>query len=306
MKRMILWLLALLMACLTMPAGALAELKLGDTAMIANCNEFASLREKSSTSAKRIAKLNRNTVVNVLGDGIDGFILVEHLGEIGYVHGDYLKLCENYENCEGETLELTDKQRYNINLFLSNFSEQRMPLYDEGNATNDWWSQDLDAFLLDFAVQHMLFNRPDAFETGDYNMFEMRLKMDDLDDVAWKYFKKRPSGFGMAPYSYSGDYYYLNPADKRVNGGFVSAYRVDPLGDSRYAVRFSLYGGDCGWEREDCRLTPGEAALKYDRSDIGMAVIVVDSDGKMGSLDDRSTWRLERWIVGSHGVQNEA
>ena len=36
---------------------AMAELKLVDRAMIANCHEFASLRTEPSTSAKRLSKI---------------------------------------------------------------------------------------------------------------------------------------------------------------------------------------------------------------------------------------------------------
>lgn len=291
-------LLAVLILLCLFSTQAVAELKLGDRAMIANCKEFASLRVEPSTSAERISKLPPKTVVNVLDTAPNGFMFVEFLGHTGYVLSDYLSLYDDYKNYAGETMDLTDQQRYNINLFLSNFSEQRMPFYDEGNAVNDWWSQDLDAFLLDFAVQHMLFNQPDEFETGNYTMGEMRLKMDGLSDIAWKYFKKRSGGFGMAPYSYSDDYYYLNSGDQRINGGFVSVNQVESLGDSRYAVRFCIYDMDCGcWENDACRLTPGEAAKLYDRGAEGMAVIVVDGDGTMGSLDDRSTWRLERWVA---------
>lgn len=276
---------------------AMAELKLGDRASIANCREFVSLRTEPSTSAERIDKLKLKTTVNVLDTATNGFMLVETDGNTGYVLADYLELYDDYENWAGETMDLTDKQRYNINLFLSNFSEQRMPVYDESDALNKWGAR-VDNFLLDFAVQHLLFNREDKFEIGDYTMGEMRLKVEELNDIAWKYFKKRPAGLGMASYSYSGDYYYLNFADQRINGGFVSANRLEALGDSRYAVRFSIYDADCGcWENDACRLTPGEAALLYDRSAEGMAVIVVDGNGTMGSLDDRSTWRLERWVT---------
>lgn len=244
----------------------MAELKLGDRATIENCREFVFLCAEPSTSANRIDKLELKTTVNVLDTVTNGFMLVEADGNTGYVLADYLELYEDYENCAGETMDLTDKQRYNINLFLSNFSEQRMPVYDESDALNEWGAR-VDNFLLDFAVQHLLFNQGDKLESGDYTMDEIRLKMEKLNDIAWKYFKKRPAALGMASYSYSGDYYYLNFADQRINGGFVSANRVDALWDSRYAVRFSIYDADCGcWENDACRLTPGEAALLYNRS----------------------------------------
>lgn len=291
----------LFMLCL-ISTQAMAELKLGDRASIENCREFVSLRAKPNTSAERLEELKLKTTVNVLGVAENGFMQVETDGKIGYVLDDYLELYENYENWVGETLDLTDEQRYNINLFLSNFSEQQMPLYDEFDALNEWNVQ-LDEFVLNFAVQHQLFNREDKFEMGNFAMGEMRLKEDGLDDVVWKYFKRRPSGVGMAPYSYSDGYYYLNLAEQRINGGFVSVNRADPLGDSRYAIRFSIYDTDCGcWENDACALTPGEAAQLYGCGGEGLAVIVVDGDGTMGNLDDRSTWRLERWITNAYNA----
>lgn len=305
------------MLCL-ISASAMAEPKLGDRASIENCREFASLRAEPDTSSECISELKLNTAVNILDTAPDGFMLVETGGKIGYVLGDYLSVFENYENWEGETLELTDGQHYNFNLFLSNFSEQRMPVYDESDAANVWGQQKLDTYLLDFAIQHLFFNREDKFEMGDFAMGELRVKADELSDVAWKYFKIRPTDLLGASYNYGDGYYYMNLIDQRINGGFVSVNRVDPLGDARYAVRFSIYDMDCGcWENDVCKLTPGEAAVLYDRSAEGMAVIVVDSDGKMGSLDDRSTWRLERWVTNAymmvgtlgyeclHGVRSE-
>ncbi len=300
MKGMILWLLVLLI-CLAAPASALAEWELGDRAIIVNCNEYISLRKDATTASKRIERIALNETVNVLGVGLNGFLSVEHDGTLGYVDSAYMRMNDDYI---GDVMELTDQQRHNINLFLSNFSEQRMGLYDEWDM-NEKWAAERDGFLKDFAIQHLLFNRRDKFERVSSALGEARIRDEELNDAIWRYLKTRPAGAGSAEYRKSGDYYYLSAADQRTNGGFVSAYRVDKLGDSRYAVRFSIYGGDCSWENEDCRLTPGEAAMKYDRSDIGMAVIVVDGDGNMGSLDDRSTWRLERWIVGSHAVQNK-
>lgn len=297
MKKM---LAVLIMLCL-ISASAMAELKLGDRASIENCREFASLRAEPNTSAERIEELKLKSCVNVLAASENGFTLVETDGKIGYVLDDYLVLSDDYENYAGETLDLTDKQRYNINLFLTNYSEQRMPVYDESDAANVWGQPKLNTYLLDFAIQHLFFNREDKFEMGDFAMGELRVKADGLSDVAWKYFKIRPTDLLGASYNYGDGYYYMNLIDQRINGGFVSANRVDPLGDARYAVRFSIYDMDCGcWENDVCKLTPGEAAVLYDRSAEGMAVIVVDSDGKMGSLDDRSKWRLERWVTNAY------
>lgn len=281
---------ALLCLCGLICTGALAEWELGTRAQVVNCREYVSLREESAASSARLEKIPLNERVNVLGEGLNGFVRVERGGLIGYIRGDYLKICEDFA---GRAMEPGAQERCNINLFLSNFSEQRLPIYDEADM-RDEWDAERDAFYQKFAIQHLMFNRPDAFEQVESPLGAARLAMDELDDVIWKYFKTETGGW-TAPYNYSGDYYYLNPADKSADGGFVSVYRVDDLGGGRYAARFNSYGAGCGWSNADCGRTPGEAALAYERSAAGMAVIDVGG----GSLDDRGTWRLERWIMES-------
>lgn len=279
---------ALLCLCSLICGSALAEWEPGVRAQVVNCREYVSLRKGGDAASARLEKIPLDARVNVLGAGTNGFVRVEIGGLTGYIRSDYLKICEAYS---GRAMEPSAQERYNINLFLSNFSEQRLPIYDEADM-RDEWAVERDAFYQKFAIQHLMFNRSDAFERVDSPLGAARLAMDALDDVIWKYFKAETGGFN-APYNYSGDFCYLNPADQSADGGFVSVYRVDDLGDGRYAARFNVYGAGSGWSNADCRRTPGEAALAYARSASGMAVIDVGG----GSLSDRGTWRLERWVT---------
>lgn len=285
-------LMVLLCAVMLLCAAATAELKLGDCAIVANCNEYISLRNYPGKDAEVIGRIHLNNTVNVIGQADSGFVAVEAGGKYGYALAEYLELYDNY--C-GSCVQPDEEERYNINLFLSNFSEQNMKVYNEFDMI-DAWESDRNGFLLDFAIQHVLHNRPDLLE---YDGYCARLKKDYLPAIIRKYFKAEVSGLDSAEYSQSGAYYYLSPAEceGRHGRGFVSLYRVDALGDSRYAVRFETYGANEEWNNDVCYLNSSEASRQYEKSGEGLAVIVIDGDGTYGTLTDRSTWRLERWVT---------
>lgn len=286
--------MVLLCAAMLISAAASAELKLGDCAIVANCNEYISLRSYPSKDAEVIGRIHLNDTVNVIGTVDSDFLAVEAGGKYGYALAEYLELYDDY--C-GERVQPGKDEAYNLNLFLSNFSEQDMRIYNEFDMI-DAWESDRNGFLLDFAIQHVLHNRPDLLERDDSSETGARLKKDYLPAIIRKYFKAEVSDLNSAEYSQSGAYYYLSPAEceGRHGRGFVSLYRVDALGDSRYAVRFETYGANEQWNNNVCYLNSSEAARQYEKSGEGMAVIVIDGDGTYGTLTDRSTWRLERWV----------
>lgn len=288
-------LMVMICAALLLSVSGMAELKLGDCAVVANCNEYISLRSKPSKNAKVLERIHLNDTVNVIGPSGSDFVAVEAGGKYGYVLAEYLELYDDYS---GECVQPGKKELYNLNLFLSNFSEQDMRIYNEFDMI-DAWESDRNGFYLDFAIQHVLHNRPDLLERDDSSETGARLKKDYLPEIIHKYFKTEVSNLDSAEYSQSGAYYYLSPAEceGRRGRGFVSLYSVDALGDSRYAVRFETYGANEQWNNDVCRLNSSEAARKYEKSGEGLAVIVIDGDGTYGTLTNRSTWRLERWVT---------
>ena len=115
-------------AALLFSVSGMAELKLGDCAVVANCNEYISLRSNPSKDATVIKKIHLNDTVNVIGTAGSGFIAVEAGGKYGYVLAEYLELYDDYI---GERVQPDKEELYNLNLFLSNFSEQNMDIYNE-------------------------------------------------------------------------------------------------------------------------------------------------------------------------------
>ena len=188
--------------------------------------------------------------------------------------------------------KLTSKQRYNINLFLSNFTEQ-----DFGR-DGDYTGNGSDTVMLtEFAIEHCWFNRQNRLEWGDYfNGNNVRLPEDQISPVVKKYF-----GFGIRanhnlPYiDYSNGYYYWEETGGHTSGGFCCLSDVSDLGNGYYWVSFDIFGMGMNWDNDVCYYTTREAERAYPRDEWadywGEAVICV---GKSG-LNDRSDWTLDSY-----------
>lgn len=86
----------------------------------------------------------------------DGFAQVEYDGMRGYVPAGNL----TSQTAHGAAFSITDEERSNINLFLSNFTEQGMMRYDENDSE--------DGELVRFSVWHIWFNQHDRWESGEW------------------------------------------------------------------------------------------------------------------------------------------
>ena len=92
MKRFV----ALLLLCIAftmLPALADAEY-IGNMEVI-NCNEWVSLREKPSTSAKRLVKVSLGAIVSSCEQFSDDWIYAEYDGYGGYILAEYLEPSDN-------------------------------------------------------------------------------------------------------------------------------------------------------------------------------------------------------------------
>lgn len=185
---------------------------------------------------------------------------------------------------DGLPVGVTAQERYHINLFLSNFSEQGMTHYDEAETT--------DAELVDFAIFHTWFNRRDRLEWGDWGEDTCRMRDAHTAEIVQKYFGRTPASLAPTQMTYRDGWYYLSEPGGPIGLGFACLSQVTALGGGRYGVYFCLYGAQDHWTNEDCRLRPEEAAAKYPNSRVrgGCAVIDVGT----GTLESRETWTLRR------------
>ena len=183
---------------------------------------------------------------------------------------------------------LTSGQRYNINLFLSNFTEQGFRYYNDMDGGID------TAALTEFAINHCWFNRQNRVEWGDYfNGNNVRLPEDQISSVVKKYF-----GFGITPnhnldyIDYKNGYYYWEETGGHTNDGFACLTSISYWDYGMYEVYFDIYGGGEGWDNDVCYYTPSEAQRRfpYDAAEhpTGYAIIDTHHNG----LNDRDGWTL--------------
>lgn len=93
MKRFIVLFLLLCMVLAAMPVMADSEY-IGNMEVV-NCNEWVSLREKPSTSAKRLVKVSLGAIVSSCYPISEDWIYAEYDGYAGYIQARYLEPSDN-------------------------------------------------------------------------------------------------------------------------------------------------------------------------------------------------------------------
>ena len=286
MKKILICLLVLALAGVS----ALAEV--GDRLQVSHCNEYVTLREEPSTSASALDRVPLSYLVDDLGWAENGFRRVAFHGKSGYILSKYLETAQTYD---GTPVELSRKQRYNVNLFLSNFTEAGF-LWSAGCYDANW----TDATLLtDFAVEHCWFNRQNRLDWGDYfNYNNVRLPEDQIKPVVRKYFGVNITPSHSLPYvDYRDGYYYWQETGGHTSNGFACLNRVEELFGGRYAVWFTVLGMGESWDNDVCYYTYSQAAQEYPpySSEFPEGFAIIDLGGS--GLDDRSNWTLERYAI---------
>jgi len=282
MKRLFAAMLVLMM----LTGFALAE-NIGDRMEVAHCNEWITLRADPSTKAESLAKmpLGADNLI-LLDEDFDDFAQVSYEGEIGYALKKYLEPAETFA---GEEMQLTEEQRYNVNLFLSNFSEQSFAL-----DTSHYSSEDADpAVVLDFAINHTWFNKQNLIETGDWDAFNTRLSANKVAVTAKKFLNKAVKKGASKNFTLNGNHYYWEETGGHVKDGFTSYDSVQKIDESRISVYFHVYGGGEDWKNRVCYMASEEVQQQYWCDAVGHAVINIGN----GDLDDRGSWFLEKYTV---------
>ena len=285
MKKLLICILALMLcgACALGEAGAVLH--------VANCNEYITLREEPSTSAAALDRIPLGAEVTELRRTGNGFVQVSYRGQVGYALSEYLPRAYGFR---GPELEPSQAQRYNLNLFLSNFTEQgflwRSGCYDKSLFDT--------AVLTDFAIDHCWFNRQNRLEWGDYfNDNNVRLSEDQIAPIVKKYFGVDISPSHDVPYlDYKKGYYYWCETGGHTSDGFACLTRVEAMGGGRYSVWFNTYGMGWDWNNDVCNYTASQAERAYPPyGDVPVGYALINT-GK-GGLDERSEWHVERYTI---------
>lgn len=290
MKKILCMVLCLM---LMTPAMAVEAVKLGDLFEVAYCNEYITLRAEPSTKAEALDRLLLGEDVRYLGSDGHGFARVLTMdGAAGYVLEKYLAPMSATAIAHKD-VEWSEQEYYNVNLFLTNFTEQYFasPVgYFDVNAAND-------AEMVQFAIEHIWFNRQDDLEWGEWGngSYNVRLSDQYIAPVCEKYFGRAPENLSPLYMDYSGGYYYWLETGGHVPGGFAQASEMVQIGPDSYRVVFSVYGQGMAWDESVYGM--GERRLAHEHPEYfskyqprGSAVFTV---GEGGSLTDRSGWKLK-------------
>jgi len=254
---------------------------------VVKCNSYITLRDDASTKAGEVDRVPLSDTVVALSYADNGFYYVNYDGKDGYVLSKYL---EPIEAAEGTDVTLSRNERYNINLFLSNFTEQSFTYLSKG--VFDIYSMDERA-LVEFGVNFAWFNKYDSIEWGQWGENNVRVHEDEVLEAIRKYFGIVPLQPDPIYVDYSAPYFYWGETGGHVKDGFACLRSCEYLGANRYRIEYMTFGAGYGWENSDCYMTGDEAVKVYpDSGSEGVAVIYA------GDLTDRTTFRLERMVEG--------
>ena len=180
-----------------------------------------------------------------------------------------------------------EKERYNINLFLSNFSEQGMTFYSSGRVN--------DETLVNFALNHIWLNRQDQVERADFGAYNFRIADDRIEEIALKYFGAAPESLVSSRYAYRDGFFYGESTGGYMGHGVVSLSHVEDMGGGVYGVYFGCYGEGEFFAASDCYLRPEQAAAKYPGGAVHTGYAMIDTHG--AGLLTRDGWTLVQYDV---------
>lgn len=180
-----------------------------------------------------------------------------------------------------------EKERYNINLFLSNFSEQGITFYSSGRVN--------DETLVNFALDHIWLNRQDLVERADFGAHNFRIADDRIEEIALKYFGIAPESYVSGRYEYRDGFFYGESTGGYMGNGVVSLSHVEDMGGGVYGVYFGCYGEGEFFAASDCYLRPEQAAAKFPGSAVHTGYAVIDTH--CAGLESRSGWTIRQYDV---------
>ena len=180
---------------------------------------------------------------------------------------------------------LTTQEYQTLNLFLSNFTEVGI---------GEISSSSPDQALVDFAHDHMWFNRHSQYEYGEYfDGYNCRVPNTDIQSIIDSYFLDPPQvDLSQTRFAYRDGYYYHAETGGWSSDGFALAASACGLGDGRWLVSFLVFGAGEFWDNSELDLSLAEAIDKYgDPCSQGAAVIYATD------LAGRSTYKMVSYTL---------
>lgn len=257
----------------------------GEEFEVVKCKEYITLREEPSKKADELDRVPLGDHVVMIGYAENDFAYVNYKGQDGYVLTEYL---EYIPSGGAGNVELGSVHRYNVNLFLSNFTEQDFTYLS--NHVFDIYAMD-ERQLVEFALDYIWFNQPSMLEWGDWGEYNVRVHRDHLPDIMRKFFGFAAETPQAIYIDYFDPYFYWTETGGHTPSGFACLDECTYLGMNRYRVRYYTFASGEDWSNDQCGLASYQAFTRYARpNSIGRAVIYAPD------LNDRTSFRLE-WMA---------
>ena len=180
---------------------------------------------------------------------------------------------------------LTTQEYQTLNLFLSNFTELGI---------GEISSSSPDQALVDFAHDHMWFNRHSQYEYGEYfDGYNCRVADTDIQSVIDDYFYDAPQvDLRQTRLTYRDGYDYHQETGGWSSGGFALSASACALGDGKWLVSFLVFGAGEFWDNNELDLSLAEAIDKYGAPCNQGAAVIYATD-----LADRSTYKMVSYTL---------
>lgn len=261
---------------------AAADVPLGTEMEVVRCREYVTLRAEADRGGAELARLPLGAKAVLLDEQVqDGYWRVGTEQGQGFVLAEYLEPREERQAVSMDR-ELTDGQRANLNLFLSNFTEV------DFDGQNGYFEARDELAMVDFAIDHIWFNQPDKLVWGKDG--SVRLDSELTRSVCEKYFGYAPQEPVSSWCPAKDGYFQWSETGSHAQEGFALVTSVSALGDDRYVVYFESYGAGEEWDNDCCGWTIDQARGQYAQDGRGCAELAAEN------LDDRSTYKLLKYV----------
>ncbi len=193
-----------------------------------------------------------------------------------------------------ENIEIKGNMQYDLNIFMSNFSESDLPNFSEIKKLS---YEDMTWFARSYALlnKYSLYEEADRdFDNGmDCNI---RIHEKYIKDIVKKYFglSLDEKKFTENMMYYDG-YFYNQVTGGQISEGFTVVNKVEKIGNNKYKVYCDVYYTD-GMDNKYYSYTQQQAEKERQKNDI---VFVKDKTGTAiidaTDIKDRSTYVLKEY-----------
>lgn len=194
---------------------------------------------------------------------------------------------------DGEAVYLNNDLQYNVNIFLSNFSESGLESFIDTPS---------DEQLIDFSLSYNMINRYYLYEElmnpvndPDLDWANVRIEEKYVLDSIKKFFGiERPMGFAQEHKLYKDGYLYNQFTGGYMLKGLTIVKELEYLGNNRYKAEFEIYE-DLNGDNQYYSYSYSEIQKVTDeylhKEGYGTAVFYA------GNINSRDTYHLEEYVV---------